>query len=137
MHHLICPGFNKYFLVGNQPCLFDIVNKHWSCWENNFKLHKTIIELLLRRTNHQTPLCFHDIIPCIFFTHKGFTFCFHILINVKSTQQVRCLRENNFHYNHQCWIFVGNNNLRDCITFQKNTSKPFQSPNNIVCMFSL
>ena len=85
---------------------------------NNFKLHMTFIELLIRRTIHQTLSGFHDIISCIFLTNQDFTFCLHILINMKLIQQISRLKENS-HYIHQCQISVGNNNSRECIMFEK------------------
>ena len=77
MHHLTRSCFNKSFSMGSQPCLFYIVNKHLS---SNFKFYKTFIEFLLKRTIHQTPSCFHDIISCIFWLtrvlHSAFTLTF-------------------------------------------------------------
>jgi len=137
MHHFIHPCFNKYLSMRNQPGLFHIVNKHWSWWASNFKLRKAVIILYLSRKIHKTPPCFHHIVSCVFFTHKGFTYCLNILIDVKPTQQVSCLREHSFHCIHQCWISVHNSNLRDCITSYKNSSKPFKSPDNIVYTFTL
>jgi len=79
MHHLIRLGFNKSFFMGNQPCLFHVVNKHWPWWASNFKLYKVVIKLLLKRTIHQTSPGFHDIIPCIFLATRVLHFSFIFL----------------------------------------------------------
>jgi len=155
MQEFICSCPHR-LLLNWWNCGFNIFNELWKGFAYLFEFQQcTWIWILRRKVNHLSlnPHYFLNKIImlliirflhfflnnfCICKLHFDSTICdalsFHILLNMKITKYMVCLRENFGNDIHQSGVPIGDNHLRHVEFWDQNTNQHFKCPSKVIIL---